>query len=370
MEGGIAGVARTLSLAAPGIAKPVEPIVVIGGAGFIGCHLTESLLSDGREVVVLDNLSRPGVERNLQRLKDRHGDRVHVAIGDIRDEAALGGIIRDAHAIFHLAGKEPATDFSHLVDDFEVSARGALNVLEAIRCTNRRIPTIFASTSKVYGNVADISLREGSDRYSPVEQAIARWGIGEEQGLDFRTPRDCSKGVADQYMLSYARTYDLPVLVMRMSCIYGPGQTGTEEQGWLARFLIQALDGLPVTVHGNGKQVRDVLHVSDAVSAFRAALEGIDRAKGQAFNLGGGPHNAINFKEALGEIGSLLGRDIDVRYSERRQDDPIYYVADTRKLAKTLRWRLKTGWREGLADTLGWFRDRHACIDASKRQAS
>jgi CDP-paratose 2-epimerase len=369
MEGGIAGVARTLSLSAPNVAKPVEPIVVTGGAGFIGSHLAESLLADGREVVVFDNLSRPGVEGNLQWLKDRHGDRLHPIIGDVRDEATLSSIVRDAEAVFHLAGQGSAVGYRHPVNDFEVNVRGTLNVLEAIRRANRRIPAVFASSSKVYGSLASIPVREGRDRYSPVDQAVARWGICEEQCLDFQAPLDCSSGAADQYVLSYARTYDLPALVMRMSCIYGPRQIGAEEQGWLARFLIQALNGQSVTISGDGKQVRDLLHVSDASSAFRAALDGVERVKGQAFNLGGGPRNAVSIRIALDEIEALLGRGIDIRFSEPRQDDRAYFVSDTRKLEQSLGWEPKTGWQEGIAELHDWFRSLPSRADKASREA-
>jgi CDP-paratose 2-epimerase len=370
MEGGVAGVARTLSLSAPNVAKPVEPVVVIGGAGFIGSHLADSLLTDGHDVVVLDNLSRPGVEGNLQRLKGRHGDRLHPIIGDVRDETTLSSVVRDAEAVFHLAGQGGATGCSHPVSDFEVNVWGTLNVLEALRRVGRRIPAIFASTSKVYGRLADIQLREGRNRYGPVDRAVARWGISEEQCLDFRGPLDCSSGAADQYVLSYARTYDLPALVMRMSCIYGPHKIGSGEQGWLAKVLVQALDGQAVMVNGNGKQVRDLLHVNDAALAFRAALVGIERVKGQAFNLGGGPRNAVSVMSAVNEIGALLGRDIDIHFRERPQDDPAYFVSDTRKLAQSVGWKPKTGWREGLAELHDWFRNHQSRVDADSARAS
>ncbi|WP_198598407.1 NAD-dependent epimerase/dehydratase family protein [Mangrovicella endophytica] len=370
-EGGPEHLAETLALATPALARPAAPIVIAGGSGFIGSNLAESFLKDGRDVVLIDNLSRPGVEQNLAWLKDGYSERVHIVPADIRDTAALEGAVRDAAAVFHLAAQVAVTtSLDRPVEDFEVNARGTINLLEAVRRSGRRVPVIFASTNKVYGNLADLGMDEGEDSYTPADPAIAANGIGEWRNLDFCTPYGCSKGVADQYVLDYAKSYDLPTAVLRMSCIYGPRQFGTEDQGWVAHFLIRALKGEPITIYGDGKQVRDILHVHDAVAAYRALLANIGTVKGQAFNLGGGPANAVSLRVVLSEIERLVGRDLSIGYGDTRQGDQTYFVADTRKLESTVGWQAKIGWRDGLNDLYAWLRSRNRPAAGTPRQAN
>lgn len=331
--------------------------VVIGGAGFVGANLAESWLSEGERVLVVDTLARPGVERNLAWLRERHGDRLAFAPVDVRDSDALAPLVEGARAVVHLAAQVAVTtSLSDPIADFEVNARGTLVLLEAVRAADPRIPVLFASTNKVYGDLADIALEETGNGARPKAQAIREYGIGEDRPLDFHTPYGCSKGVADQYVLDYARSYGLRTAVMRMSCIYGPRQFGTEDQGWVAHFLISALKGRPITLYGDGRQVRDVLHVADAVAAYRAALARIDAIAGTAFNLGGGPANAVSLRAVIAEIERLTGARIDIDEAEPRPGDQRWFVADTRRIAQSLGWRAKIGWREGLADLHEWLR--------------
>jgi CDP-paratose 2-epimerase len=360
-EGGISALSATLQLSAPQLRHPANPILIAGGAGFIGSNLAESFLAEGRDVVLLDNLSRPGVEQNLLWLKDRHGARVSWHAADVRDEPVMREMLEDAGAVFHLAAQVAVTtSLEQPVADFEVNARGTLNLLEALRRAGRRTPLIFASTNKVYGNLADLAMIEHDDRFVPADNAVAMHGIGEARPLDFCTPYGCSKGVADQYVLDYAKSFDLPTAVLRMSCIYGPRQFGTEDQGWVAHFLIRALRGEPITIYGDGRQVRDILHVDDAVAAYRTLLARIDDVRGQAFNLGGGAGNAVSLRMVLREISRLLGRDVEVQFSTTRQGDQAYFVADTSKLAGAVGWSPRIPWRRGIADLHGWLATRHA----------
>ncbi|WP_083592440.1 NAD-dependent epimerase/dehydratase family protein [Aurantimonas sp. 22II-16-19i] len=355
-KGGPQAVASTLGLAAPHLGRGTKPVLITGGAGFIGCNLAESFLSEGRDVLLLDNLSRPGVETNLAWLKERHGERAGWTPTDLRDSAALHDVVRDAEAVFHLAAQVAVTtSLDAPVEDFEVNARGTLNLLEAVRRSGAKTPVIFASTNKVYGNLADLVLADSGDRYVPSDNEIAAHGVGEGRNLDFCTPYGCSKGVADQYVLDYGKSYGLPTAVLRMSCIYGPRQFGTEDQGWVAHFLIRALNGEEIVIYGDGKQVRDILHVADAVAAYRALLSNIDAVRGQAFNLGGGPANAVSLRVLLGEIGEMLGHEVAIRHAETRQGDQGYFVADTRKLTDATGWRAMTGWRDGVRDLNGWL---------------
>jgi CDP-paratose 2-epimerase len=262
----------------------------------------------------------------------------------------------DAKAVFHFAGQTAVTtSLAQPIDDFETNAHGTINVLEAVRKARRNAPVIFASTNKVYGGLEDLRMIELNDRYIPADEHIRAHGVSEGRKLDFCTPYGCSKGVADQYMRDYAKSYDLPTAVLRMSCIYGPRQFGTEDQGWVAHFLIRALQGEPISIYGSGKQVRDILHVDDAVAAYRAVLASIGSVKGKAFNLGGGPHNAVSLQILLREIERLTGRAVETSHSQWRAGDQLFFVADTRLLQETLGWRAQMSWRDGVRDLHDWL---------------
>ncbi|OWO94972.1 NAD-dependent dehydratase [Rhizobium esperanzae] len=355
-EGGVKRLEEVAALAAPNIASGAAPIVVTGGSGFVGCNLADRLLSDGEDVVILDNLARSGVDQNLSWLKERHGRRVHPVLADVRDLLGIEAAFRDAKAVFHYAAQTAVT--TSLVDpleDFETNARGTLNVLESVRRAGKRAPVIFASTNKVYGALDDLGMIELDDRYLPEDETVRRQGIGEDRPLDFCTPYGCSKGVADQYILDYAKSYGIPAAVLRMSCIYGPRQFGTEDQGWVAHFLIRALGGEPISIYGDGKQVRDILHVDDAVAAYRLLLSNIERVSGKAFNLGGGPRNAVSVLAVLREIEELAGRPVETSFGPWRAGDQLYFVADTTRLEQETGWQAGIGWRHGLRHLAEWL---------------
>lgn len=357
-EGGVERVKEIAALAAPQRLARTAPIAITGGSGFIGCNLADSFLEEGRDVLIVDNLSRSGVERNLEWLKSRHGDRVHLALIDVRDNPKLQDVLSDAEAVFHLAAQTAVTtSLVDPVDDFETNARGTLNVLEAVRKANKGAPVIFSSTNKVYGSLDDIELSEDDGRYWPLLPNIAEKGVAEDRPLDFSTPYGCSKGVADQYVLDYAKTYGIPTAVMRMSCIYGPRQLGTEDQGWVAHFLIRALAGEPITLYGDGKQVRDILHVDDAVAAYRLAHRSLEGggAAGRVYNLGGGTRNAVSLKSLLREIEAAIGRPVPVEHSQWRTGDQRYFVADTGKLERELGWNAEISWQRGVRHLAEWL---------------
>ena len=356
-------------LAAPALSKKAAAIVVVGGSGFLGSNLADSFLREGEEVIVLDNLSRPGVKRNLEWLVDNHRGAVHAVIADIRDFAAIEPVFQDARAVFHLAAQTAVTtSLEQPIEDFETNARGTVNVLEAVHRAGRSAPVIFASTNKVYGALKDMEMSEVRGRHMPADEATRSYGVSEAQPLDFCTPYGCSKGVADQYVLDYARSFGLPTAVLRMSCIYGPRQFGTEDQGWVAHFLIRALAGEPISIYGDGKQVRDILHVGDAVAAYRALLQSMDRLKGRAFNLGGGPDNAVSIADVLGEIERLTGSRLATVTNDWRAGDQLFFVADTRALADAIGWKPRTNWRAGLRDLYAWLLDEWAEISKVQRR--
>jgi CDP-paratose 2-epimerase len=338
------------------VSEADRPILITGGAGFIGCNIAHALAARGERVLVYDALSRPGVETNLEWLRQEHGDRIDAIVADIRDEDMLARAAREAKAVFHMAAQVAVTtSLADPRDDFEVNLRGTLNLLDAVRLKGDGIPIIFASTNKVYGDLADIPFDLEGERYVPRSPEVRAHGISEARPLDFHTPYGCSKGAADQYVLDYARSFGLRACVMRMSCIYGLRQMGTEDQGWVAHFLIRALEGKPITLYGDGYQVRDILDVSNAVETYLKALEQIDRVSGRAFNLGGGPGNAVSLRELLAYMGELLGHEIDLEYSDWRAGDQRYFVADTRAVTSELGLSPAVGWRKGVAQLAAWL---------------
>lgn len=335
-----------------------RPVLVTGGAGFIGCNLADRLAREGHDVLVFDALMRPGVDANLAWLKRRHPARISAVIADVRDESAITAAASEASAVFHLAAQVAVT--TSLEDpfrDFDINLRGTLLLLEALRRRRERIPFIFASTNKVYGDLGDIELERQGDAYQPRQTYIRAHGIGEDQPLSLHTPYGCSKGAADQYVLDYARSFGIPTVVMRMSCIYGPRQLGTEDQGWIAHFARSALARQPITIYGDGCQVRDVLHVDDAVEAYVAAWRRVSAGRGCAFNLGGGPANAVSLLQVVSEIGTITGRPLDVDFRDWRASDQRYYVSDIRRATRMLGLHAPRHWREGLRDLCHWLQE-------------
>jgi CDP-paratose 2-epimerase len=341
---------------APPHARTHRPILVTGGAGFIGANLADRLAAQGHDVLIYDALLRAGVERNLAWLTERHPDRIAVAIADLRDEAALTEAARNAAAVFHLAAQVAVTtSLVQPVEDFDINLRGTLTLLEALRRFNPGAPLIFASTNKVYGDLADIALVQRNGQYVPEDRALRATGIDETRPLCFHTPYGCSKGAADQYVLDYAHSFGLRTAVLRMSCIYGERQLGTEDQGWLAHFLLRAMQGEPLTIYGDGCQVRDVLHVGDAVETYLAAWHGIGGIAGRAFNLGGGPANAVSLLQLVGHIETLLGRKVHLDFQAWRAGDQRYFVADAGAVRAALGLPAPLGWRQGVARLAAHF---------------
>jgi CDP-paratose 2-epimerase len=339
------------------------PALITGGAGFIGTNLAHRLLSDGRPVIIFDNLSREGVERNLRWLCDQHGARVRVEVGDIRDVRAVRRVVKDVTQVFHFAAQVAVT--TSLLDpaaDFEVNARGTLNLLEALRGRAHPPSVVFTSTNKVYGDLEDLVLEPERTRYAPADATVRRYGVSEARPLCFHSPYGCSKGTADQYVLDYARTFKVPGAVFRMSCIYGPHQCGTEDQGWVAHFLINAIDGKTITVYGDGLQVRDVLFVEDLVDAFLRAQANIDSISGQAFNIGGGPSNTTSLVELLDHIEGLNGERPEVEFDAWRAADQRYYVSDTRRFRGATGWQARTSVPAGLDALYRWLQRSRARV--------
>ena len=337
-------------------ARAGKTILVTGGAGFIGSNLAFRLAEQGYRVRVLDSLARPGVERNLEWLTRAHGNLIEPVLGDVREPARLAAAVRKVDAAFHFAAQVAVTtSMEDPRQDLEVNILGTFNLLEALRAEKADAPVIFASTNKVYGSLEDVALRAGPKGYVPVSDELARCGISERRPLDFHTPYGCSKGAADQYVLDYARSYGMRAAVLRMSCIYGERQLGTEDQGWVAHFLIRALAEEPITLFGDGEQVRDICDVADTCAAYQALLERIDRFSGQAFNWGGGPANAVSLLTVIDEIGAVTGRTPRIEFADWRPGDQRWFVADTRSADAALDLAQRKPWRQGLRDLATWL---------------
>jgi CDP-paratose 2-epimerase len=349
-----------------------RPVLVTGGAGFIGANLAHRLLTEGTPVLLLDNLSRAGVERNLRWLREQHGELVQLELADVRDGATVARCVRQARQVFHFAAQVAVTtSLADPEEDFDVNARGTLNVLEALRALPEPPPLLFTSTNKVYGNCEDVPLVRRGRRYEPADAGLRAHGVGEERPLQFHSPYGCSKGTADQYVLDYAHSFGLRTVVFRMSCIYGPHQFGTEDQGWVAHFLIRALEGRPIAIYGDGMQVRDVLFVEDLVDAMLRAQERMGEVSGRAFNVGGGPRNTTSLLELVDLIGALHGERPEVAHDEWRTGDQRYYVSDTRSLARATGWSPRVGVRDGVERLYEWLyanrrrETRHVAATAS-----
>ncbi len=342
-------------------------ILITGGAGFIGSNLAERLLSQpGTHVRIFDNLSRPGVSHNLDWLHSLPGrGRMEFVQGDVRNVSAINDAVRDRSEIYHLAAQVAVTtSVADPRSDFEVNAMGTFNVLEAARRTGRRPFLLFTSTNKVYGSLESVPVVAGETRYRAEAPGFS--GVAESEMLDFHSPYGCSKGAADQYVRDYARIYNLPTVVFRMSCIAGPRQFGNEDQGWVAHFMYSVLEGKPITVYGNGFQVRDVLHVSDLIDAMEVVSREPPGTSGEVFNLGGGPERAVSVLEMLQAIGDETRRTPDLQYREVRPGDQPLYISDTTKLSRVTGWSARHSLPETLASIRRFWEENRDLISRQR----
>ena len=327
---------------------------ITGGAGFIGANYVNRLLERGEKVTIYDNLSRAGSKRNLTWLQDKFGqDGFQLVIGDVRDASLVRDSSRSADIILHLAAQVAVTtSVVNPREDFEVNAGGTFNLLEAARLNGRNPVFLYASTNKVYGGMENVRVQEDATRW---RYADLPQGCPETQPLDFHSPYGCSKGAGDQYVRDYARIYSLPSVVLRQSCIYGPRQFGVEDQGWLAWMIIAAVTGRQLTIYGDGKQIRDVLHVDDLLDAYDLAIARIGQVKGRIYNLGGGPENTLSVWTEFGPLlEELLGKSIPVARRDWRPGDQKVFVADIRKAEADLGWKPKVGVKDGVGRLFKW----------------
>ncbi len=347
---------------------PRSVALITGGAGFIGSNLAFELAHRGLSVMVFDNLSRAGVSINARWLRREHPDRIDLVRGETGDREAVREAVRCASVVFHCAAQaSSSTSFKTPREDFESNLIGTLNVLEALRELPDPPALVHASTSKVYGRLADVPVMRIGARHLPIDGELIAHGVSESEPLDLRTPFGCSKGAADQYVLEYAKSYGIPAVVLRIGCVYGPHQFGTEEQGWVAHFLEQTVRDQPIVIYGDGHQVRDLLYVDDLVSALVLAAEQIGRTRGRAFNLGGGPAHALSLLEVVDRLEHICGHRPKLDFEVCRLGDRPYYVSDFRRFTEVTGWRPRIAPDDGIERLHRWVLNRSQAEEIDPR---
>jgi CDP-paratose 2-epimerase len=337
--------------------------LVTGGAGFIGSNYVHRLLKRGDRAIIYDNLSRRGAQANLDWLQEEFGKQaLRLVVGDVTDADHLASSARDCDVLVHLAGQVAVTtSVTNPRQDFEANALGTFNALEAARLSEPNPIFIYASTNKVYGEMQDVKVVEEATRW---KYADLEYGCSESQPLDFHSPYGCSKGAGDQYVRDYARIYGLRSVVLRQSCIYGPRQFGVEDQGWLAWMTIAAVTGQPISIYGDGKQVRDVLHVDDLLDVYDAAITRIETARGQVYNVGGGLDNVLAVWAEFGPLlEKLLGKNIPVATADWRPGDQRVFYADFSKAKRELDWEPKINLEEGIERLVQWVKENQRLFE-------
>ncbi len=332
----------------------MKTILITGGCGFIGINAARYFMENKWQVILLDNLSRRGADKNLVWLTSL--GTVECITADIRDQKTIEDIFKRSRfdVILHLAAQVAVTtSIQNPREDFEINAWGTFNILDVMRCYQKEALLIYASTNKVYGKMDDLGIVERGNRYAYKNSP----GVDESRALDFHSPYGCSKGAGDQYVIDHARIYNLRATSFRQSCIYGPRQFGIEDQGWVAWFTIAAVLGKKITIYGDGKQVRDILHVRDLILAYQKAIDQPERVAGKAFNVGGGEDNVISLFELIALLEEKLNKKIPLSFEDWRAGDQPVFICSLEKMKKTLGWKPQTGVPEGIAELIEWVQD-------------
>lgn len=335
----------------------MKKILITGGAGFIGINSAKYFLDKGWQVIILDNFSRPGSEKNVVWLKDDQASKnLKIVNADIRcDLKSMGELVSQVDVVLHLAAQTAVTtSFEDPRKDFETNALGTFNILEAIRESKNNPIIIFSSTNKVYGGMKDIKVKKVGKRY---QYKNLSYGVSEDRVLDFHSPYGCSNGAADQYVRDYSRMYGLKTIVFRQSCIYGPHQFGIEDQGWVAWFIIAVLLNKPLTIYGDGKQIRDLLFVDDLAEAYWLAIKNIKKTNGQVYNIGGGYKNQLSLLELIDSLEKLFNKKIKYKLSQWRPGDQPVFVCDIRKAKKDFNWQPKISVSQGVKKIVKWVNE-------------
>ncbi len=330
-------------------------ILITGGAGFIG---TNTALYFGKTkkntLTIVDNLSRVGTERNLAYLKKNISSPLSFIKCNVQEIKFYLPAIKKADVIIHLAGQTAVTtSLNDPKKDFISNVEGGFLLLEAVRLHNASTIVLYSSTNKVYGDLTSHRLIKDEEKKIYVNISFPH-GATEQELLEFISPYGCSKGTIDQYMQDYARSFGLRTVVFRQSCIYGPHQLGVEDQGWIAHFSKQFLKNLPITLFGDGYQVRDLLYVEDLVKAYDNAMKKIDVVSGMVFNIGGGIENSFSLLQVLSLLGKKIGKSPKINFKKERLGDQKYFVSDNSRAKKILNWKPTTLFENGVDTLISW----------------
>ena len=332
----------------------MKKILITGGAGFIGTNAVHYFAKKGWNVCLLDNLSRKGSEENLRWLESQKDYSFIFKKIDIRDKRDIDKLFKENNfdALIHLAGQVAVTtSIDNPRDDLDINILGTFNLLESIRKYSPNTTMINASTNKVYGELENYDVVEEDLSYKYKSHPN---GISESAVLDFHSPYGCSKGSADQYVLDYARIYDIKATTFRQSCIYGPRQHGSQDQGWISWFIISSLSKRPINIYGNGKQVRDVLYIDDLILAYDLAISQSSNITGEAFNIGGGASNSISLIQCINMIAEILDTKVEYNFSDPRPGDQKIFVSDINKISKALNWEPTYSVKKGVGNLIKW----------------
>lgn len=335
-------------------------LLATGGAGFIGSHTVRRFLERGWAVTGYDNLSRVGSGLNLDWIRSHPAsDHFTFIQADVRDYEALVPHVVRADAVLHAAGQTAVTQsVLNPRQDFEANMVGTFNVLEAARETlspTHNPVILYTSTNKVYGEMEHVGTTLIDEHYGYIGLPE---GVSEDQPVDFHSPYGCSKGAGDQYVRDYARIYGLRTTVLRQSCIYGTWQFGVEDQGWLAHFALSAVLDNPLTIFGDGKQVRDVLYIDDLINCYEAIITKPEMAAGQIINIGGGPERTISLLDLIAMLEQRRGRPMTLFYEDWRPGDQRVYISNVGKAERLLGWRPTVSVPDGVRRLYEWA-DQH-----------
>jgi len=332
-------------------------LLITGGVGFIGTNTALYFAKNKQnQIAIVDDFSRPGVEVNASYLNKQIAN-MQIIKCDVSEVKKYISQLKNADAVIHLAGQTAVTkSIQDPLRDFETNMHAGFILLDTLRQINPKVTFIYASTNKVYGDLYRHKIKKNRAK-KQYEDICHPKGIGEDEPVEFISPYGCSKGGFDMYALDFSRIYGMNTVVFRQSCIYGPFQMGVEDQGWVAHFSKQILKKNPITIFGDGFQVRDLLYVEDLVEAYDLAIKNIEKVRGSVFNIGGGRKNAYSVIQVIKLLQKNMNQAGPITYGDSRLGDQKYFVSSNKKIGKNLHWKVKTDFTHGLQHMIDWQKD-------------
>ena len=333
-------------------------ILVTGALGFVGSNLCEYFSRNENNLVV-------GVDNRFKLLGSNQNHELITNSGtkfdycDIRNSNDIEHVFHEYEgfdAILHMASQ---VAFKCSVEnprmDFEINTLGTFNLLEATRKHCPDASFIYASTNQVYGELKNEPIKEYFTRFDFVK---LKSGVPEEYRLDFLSPYGCSKGAGDMYVQDYARVYGMNTVVARFGGIYGVNQYSYEDHGWISFISEKVMRDQEFNRFGHGKQVRDILYISDIVQAINLMVDKIEEIKGDVFNISGGPDNTLSVLELLALLEELTGNKEKSIINPMRQADKVVMYLDISKADSFLGWKPQVNKVDGIKKLLEWLATR------------